>query len=426
MLDILIVELIELIARALHKADLLAVRCVSRYLREATSAVFATAWFTTITIDFTPRSLRRLTNIVQHNDLALAVRCLRVGNCNRPPIIRPLGFHEHDRQTRVLGEGHSWPHLENGCLDLASQLVNDFKALLARFSRCMEICVTDGLDEGSQNDDGARTQLRPVEACYIMFSLLGTHRELRIRSFVIHFDRGIAYDTAARLPPGLADLLAQASWPSHLQHLKIAWNLDDGLVSPTIDIVSTAMCAQSLELSFLRSPLSERTLQLLGQVPQLPALTKLRLGEIHGLTPNTFHGFIERFQGTLKSLRIDNVSPGTSYNTVLGILANQNLPALEDIAVTSSSRVYFCPLIQRQDVLKRCGGRFEFMLRWRRRKNRVSGVRYRGSGEGMRLALQALADNSSYQRSEGLPDVGISDMIDYAREGVGHVVEDLI
>lgn len=36
---------------------------------------------------------------------------------------------------------------ENGCLELASQVANGSKALLVRFSRCIETCLTDETNE---------------------------------------------------------------------------------------------------------------------------------------------------------------------------------------------------------------------------------------------------------------------------------------
>ncbi|OTA80647.1 hypothetical protein M434DRAFT_401665 [Hypoxylon sp. CO27-5] len=427
MLDLLSVELIELIAHSLDdRVELLALRLVCRHLCEATSVLFARDWFTTLTIDFTPRSLIRLTNITRYEYLTLAVRCLQIADCFRPPIVRPLGVHVHDRPARVLGEGLPWPRLENGNLDLTSRLVNDFMALIARFSLCTEICVTDGLDELPQDDDDTDTKLTPLDACYIMFSLLEKHGGFQIQSFTIRLDRSLHLGgNTAQLPQGLADLLVRTSWPSHLKQLNIAWELNHELVNRTMDLISTATCLQCLRLSFPGSPLSETMLQLLSQAPRIPALTELKLSSIQWLTPNTLSGSVARFQESLKSLHIDhlNLSEG-DFNTFFGLLADQNLPALESITVADCFRVFFCPLRVKADTLERCGGRFEFTLRHFRRKSRVSGVRYCGSGEGMRLTLQTLADNSSYRVGAGPSSPGL--MIEYVGDLVGHVVEKFI
>ncbi|KAI6081333.1 hypothetical protein F4821DRAFT_249519 [Hypoxylon rubiginosum] len=427
MLNLLSVKLIELIACALDdRVELLALRCVCRHLYQATSVIFTRAWFTTLTIDFTPRCLHRLSNITKHDDLTLAVRCLRVADCYRPPMIRPLGLHEHDRRTRVLGEGLLWPQTAGGFLDLTSQQVNQFTVLLARFSLCTEICVTDDLDESPHPDDRADTKLFPIEACYIMLNLLARYRDLHIQNFTISFDRALKSDKTTRMPPGLTDLLVLSSWPTHLHHLNITWKIYDDSVSASVvmDLMIMAKCAQSMKLSLPNSPVSEDIFQFISQAPQLPALTELTLSDIHWLTPDILSAVIARFQGSLKSLHIDHVTLSDGdFNTFFGLLAGQNLPVLESITVADCFRVFFCPLRLNQDALKQCGGKSEFTLRHFRHKHRVNGMRYRGSGDGMRLALQTLADNSCYQLGAGPPSPGLVDTGDYVGDRVGHIVE---
>ncbi|KAI1758789.1 hypothetical protein GGR53DRAFT_515914 [Hypoxylon sp. FL1150] len=422
MLNLLCVELVELIARALdNRYELLVLRLVCRHLRRATSVLFTKAWFTTLTIDFTPRCLHRLSNIAQRDDLALAVRCLRVADCYRSPRIRPSSFRMLNRETLVFGEGLLWPRTADGILDLTSQPVNHFTELLARFRLCTEIRVTDEIGHPNDRSD---TYLCPIDACYIMLNLLARHRDLYIQSFIIKFDRARDSKTT-QMPTGLADLLVLSSWASHLHRLSITWTTDTDPIaaSVTMDLIRMATCAQSLTLSLPHS-MNENIYKLVSQAPQLPALTKLTLGKFDWPPPDMFPNIIARFRGSLKRLHVEGAfrSPG-ALNSFFGLLAGQNLTALESITVADGFGTFFCPFQFNQDALQQCGVIFEFTLRFSCGGERVNGIRYRGSRGGIRHALQILADTSYYQEGAGPPIPALMGMEGYKGDGFGRVVK---
>lgn len=69
----------------------------------------------------------------------------------------------------------------------------------------------------------------------------------------------------------------------YLQHLNVTWSLDPERVSRTLELISPAMCAQSVLLDFPMSPLSDEILRQLSRAPQLPAqaaLTELKTSSI--------------------------------------------------------------------------------------------------------------------------------------------------
>jgi hypothetical protein len=144
MLQCLSAELVELIARGLDdRFDLLRLRLACRYLYHATYAVFVAAWSTTLTTDLTPGSLRRLSSIARRHDLALAVRCLRIGDCGLPHEERYVSIQARERQVANVVRRRWWPRFENGCLDLASKQVVEFMAIVNHFALCAEIRVGD-------------------------------------------------------------------------------------------------------------------------------------------------------------------------------------------------------------------------------------------------------------------------------------------
>jgi hypothetical protein len=434
MFDLLSVDLVELIARILEeRCDLLALRCVSRYLYHATHAPFVSAWFNTLTVDFTPRSLQRLANIARRDDLAPAVRCLRVGHCYRSLTVTPSGSIAEIRQARILGEDHSWPRLENGCLDLASQPAAEFMAVLSRFTRCVDICVTDDLSDAPEDsdeedsEDANATGLSPVDACYIMFSLLDRQKGLRVQGFTIDFyrDQGSWSKKKSQLPPDLVDFLAGSSWSSHLQHLDIRLEIEC-LTSTTMDLIVSAMSARSMKLSFPNWVGGEAFLGQLAEAAQVPALTELKLHNIRQVSSQTLARAIARFKGSIKSLYMDRVAMSCGeLGTLFGQLQSESLPALESVTVETLFKIFFCPLRQNRGLGEQCDGIFEFTQTSFRSKTRVTGVRYRGSGEGMQLVLQALADDSNYYsiRDAVMGRPGLPNTKDNSKNMIGQVVK---
>lgn len=84
MLNRLSTELVEMMAESLpDKSALLVLRRVCQRAYRATYRLFAIELFTTVTTDFTPRSLARPAYVSRNDDLAARIRCLCAGDCHR-------------------------------------------------------------------------------------------------------------------------------------------------------------------------------------------------------------------------------------------------------------------------------------------------------------------------------------------------------
>ena len=398
-------ELLERIAACLDDSvDLLTLRLVCRRLWSATDNLFASTWFRIVTVDFTPRSLLRLENIAHHEFLRESVRLIRVGSCKRPPAITPLGLHPPDYTTKAYGEGNSWSRTESGSLDLDAPFIRDIQDLLLRFTRCTEISVTDVL--GAPNGLDKTLGLSAVDALILMCSVLAHQEVTHIENFTIVFRRRLIYP---RLDPLLRTIINspsfQASWSS-IRYLRICWSIEEEIVDLTLDLIVRATSLRSLLLhsGLISSP--DPFLHRLAQSPSVPALTYIACTTLMGVTPNTLAGVILRSKDSLISIRLGivNIVPG-DWNVFFGLLEREEFPFLETIAVTRPHKAFFCPLRMRQ-----CGGQFEFLLNSYQNKTRVKGVRYTGPRPGMKLALKALANQSSYSlkgepQSPGYPDM---------------------
>lgn len=380
MLNRLSPELVELIAGELHWSDLLALRSVCRYLWRATYAQFTAARFATLDLDLTPRNLLRLTNIAQHGELASAVRCLRIST--RYLLKTPV----------ALGEGHSWPRLENGCLDLTRQPAKDFRNSLIRFTRCTEVRVVQGLFPlDGKPDDVTGIKFTLQDAWYIMLSLLGKDEGLLIREFVADFALSPLSTRETRLPPSLVDGLAQTSWSSHLQHLDISWVITEEIANVLAGLVIAAVHVRSIVLHLQPCGSESASAQAaffeqLVQAPQLPPqLNKLKLTYIlDGVAPETLSRVIARFQGSIKSLLLGmRHYSAEDFHTFRVLLAKQNLHLLEWVGLYGDFGGVTLTHLPEQ-----CRGKFE----WRVDPGLAIWTEYTGSGEEMRLALQTFAD----------------------------------
>ncbi|KAK8076677.1 hypothetical protein PG994_003949 [Apiospora phragmitis] len=191
-----------------------------------------------------------------------------------------------------------------------------------------------------------------------------------------------------------------------------------------IPLITSAVQLKSLTLRHPGYSDVDAFFTQLACAPQLPALSELKFAGCNRVAPATLLRFIARFQATLESLWIENVTVAEGkIGDVLNQLATLDLPALRCVTVADCFRVFFCPLIFKQPVMEQCGDGFEFTLRSSRRKSRVNGVRYRGHGDDIRLALSALGD-SSYKLQSGGSEPDTPDMYFPAGMQTGRVVRE--
>ena len=421
MLDTLITELVEHIIRFLDdKHDLFSVRLVCRQLHQKSLGTFATTWFHTVESDLSPLSLRRLENIARHEQLRVFVQKLRIGNCGKAP------------QERPLGQGGHWARTNSGCLDSSSPIAVALRDwLVTRLIHCREFEVTDSCGQFPEKD-GTDTSLSPTDAAQLLLAIWAGGC-LPLRSFRIHLIRcGIMNPSQMSLetlnPGPFRESLA-----SHLQDLELSWGLtQDVCFEAAFDLVSTAKHLKTLHLNWHISKAAQQFLSRLSEAPIVPALTNLKLGALNVISQTTLSNMLFRFQGSLTSLHFSHVhlASGT-WSAVFKHLRQDGFSHLECITASSCfedpkrGRVLFCPLRGRSNMAQKCDGTLEFMAVGYLGKNRVQGVRYRGTGIGMQLALEALEESNYILYRNGPPSPGCPDEKP-GREGLGNMVMNFI
>ncbi|KAK8036542.1 hypothetical protein PG991_001679 [Apiospora marii] len=440
MLNNLSAELVVLIFNLLDDSSFLAFRGVSRRLCRASYDLFARRWFALVTTDFTPRSLRRLCHIARNPEIASRVRCLQIARWDRfsnPPkssLDLPDDDDDDDDDDEPDGIRELWPRCESGCLDLHSRQASGLRDVLLRFARCTAICIIDGADEERWSEPPPdRLQLNPVDMFWFMLSLLKQDGGLQVQRFDVQFETG-PVENANGWPssPELSQLLNRSSWASHLRQLSISWDFRGCLVNIVLPLITTAAHLESLTLHHCSVNGDVKAfLTGLADAPQLPALSRLKLAGGKQVSPTVLPAFIARFQPTLEELWIQNVAVvGGTVGDVLRRLAACDWPALRRITVNACYRVYFCPRLlfrHHQGVERSGGGGFEVTLFSHRWKSRVKGVRYRGHGDDMRLALSALGE-SAYTVYPQNPEPDTPSMDSYSSAGnqTWRVVRDLV
>ncbi|KAK7959373.1 uncharacterized protein PG986_004227 [Apiospora aurea] len=378
MLNRLSVELIELIAISLpDKQSRLALQCVCRVAYSGTYHLFASDWFTTITTDFTPRSLERLTHIAGREELVSRVRCLRAGDCHRSPEKRtaPRTAAAVTRlRDAVPGRGAFVP--EDGRLDLDASPAKAFRAVLLRFSACTEIHVTDELESRLfWNGVGADT-INAFYMCYMMLSLLAQVKEKEeTEGFWIENSTTVF----ARCPFG--DV---GNWP----------------VGPRGQpIISSAKNLQSLALEHPSYSGSDIFFKQLARAAHLPSgLKDLTHRGLYRVSPEIIPKVLFRVRESLQSLSIrkSSVTSGTT-NRFLRQLVTGGFPKLESV-ILDDLNVPFHPLLHNRQFTVHCRDGVELVVEgitaWRASVvGQVRSIRYRGSGKGMQVALERLGDH---------------------------------
>ncbi|KAK8039555.1 hypothetical protein PG993_007966 [Apiospora rasikravindrae] len=403
-MDQLSVELVELIYKQLDDPTSLAFRAVSRRLYRATFDSFTQRWFATLRTDFTLDSLSRLSCISQDRDLASRVRCLRIdrheGRLTPVWLTWPLS----NGEAKIFDQPCA--RRESGPLDLDSPQAKTMREMLLRFAHCNEICVTDGFRSRFW-DQPPPGELSPIDICWLMLSLLGGDGGLQIERFELDFERNPIEKTDSwPSGPELCTCLSQSSWATHLRQLSISLEFKESLLEVMIPLVTTAAQLKSLTLCHWGYSEVDAFFSRISCAPQVPALSELRLAGCNQASPAVLPRFIARFQTTLESLYIRSVSvAGGTIGGVLGHLANLDWPALTCITVPGCYREFFCRFLFNKQAMDQCGDGFEFTLRNFREKTRVDGVRYRGYGDDIKVALSAFGGSYKMPGKDPGPEI---------------------
>ncbi|KAH7040624.1 uncharacterized protein B0I36DRAFT_311124 [Microdochium trichocladiopsis] len=411
MLEHLSIELVELIASFLDDSSLIAFRFVSRRSCRATYHLFVKRWLTTLTTDFTPQSLRRLSHISRNHDMASRVRCLRIAKCYR----RGLGSGPHVPDDEADSFEEQFPRSWSGHIDLDSPQAARLRNMLLRFSNCSEFCLTDE-DEDRLWSEASPGRLNPIDICWLLLSLFSGDgnggKRLEVRRFEVQLDKGPVEEVHGWSPSSEhvhRSLLGRSSWAQTLQQLSMSWQFGHSLFNEVLlPSISSAANLKSLTLSHPRPDDIHAFFTGLACAPpgQSPALSELKLVDCALDSPAAFISAIARVQTTIESIWIERavLAQDGGIRDVLELLATTTtleLPALRCITVADCYRVFFCPLLSDQRAREQCGGDglFQFTLGASRNRIRVNGVRYCRSGGGgggggvggdMGLALSAL------------------------------------
>lgn len=419
MLDALTTELVEHIVGFLdNRSDLLSVRLVCRQLYLKSFTTFATAWFHTVVSDLTPQSLRRLETIAHHEKIRVFVQKLRIDYCGKS-------------YQGPLGRGNDWPRNESGCLDPSSSIARTLHDWLAtRLVRCREFEVADGCGRLPEKDS-TDTSLSPTDAVQLLFFAIAAGDGLPVRSFRVHLDRCTPMNPSQLSPGTLNSRPFRSLWASHLQDLELSWVLEqDGWFEAVLDLIITATHLKTLRLRWpaCGTTDTQQFIHRLAEAPTVPALTDLKLG-LYGISHATLSNLLLRFKGSLTSLYIrhSHLASGT-WGAVFRHLRQNDFSHLECITSFGCKEdprpgyVFFCPLRQKPIMVQNCGGTFEFTTAFYGSRVRVTGVRYRGTGMGMRLALQALEESNYAVYKNGPPSPGCPDQRTGISECLGSLV----
>jgi hypothetical protein len=179
------------------------------------------------------------------------------------------------------------------------------------------------------------------------------------------------------------------------------------LLHRALDLIVRAPNLQGLSLNWHHSRATEHFFREMAEAETLPQITHLKLKALGKMTLRTLSDFLLRFQGSLAYPELSHIYLGSgsgSWGSVFGDLRHGGFSRLECITNWDSfedsgwNPVFFCPLRKTPKVHDYSN--FQFMERSFRGQRRVFGVRYKGKGKGMGLALKAL-EKSAYASVAG-------------------------
>lgn len=424
MLATLSTELVEHISAFLDGPHLSSLRLVCRSLRAKTTAVFGRAWLGLVETDLSEKSLRRLEAIAGHDVFRHSTCTLR--------IVRVSG--DDDKYTCVYGpldEGYWNPPRPPSPRDFSSvAVVWNFQDMLRRLANCnaFEVCDQAGC---FPDGNGVAVGLAPTNVLYLVLSAMATDSR-PVQTLRISFPRPDGYRLAEQLP---SIAIHSDVFPS-LQDLRISWTIGDEVIELALSLITAAPRLKRLSLGFETYGDGGRFWRRLAAVPTLPPIADLRLGSAHDVPYTALVSVILRLQGSLRSLHIGHLGlHDGDWDSLFGDMSRHDFPCLERVALcflrapqppglSHQGDVYFCPLRLKQKALEKCGGCWEFALRPQRKKMRIGAVRFTGPRTGIRLALEALADDSHYLICRGTrsPSPGLPNMKNFTGDGVGRVV----
>ena len=310
------VEILRLLMNNLEPTNLFALRLVCRELSRKTLHDFVRTYFAIVRTDLTPKSLQRLHDISESENLAQYVKDLRITHFDG-----------------ALGHGFQWPRHPLGHLAhplIGADLLRDI--LVNKLVQCSSFCI-DGYDEVRQREE--MDFLTPGDAVGIIFSLIAD-TSLAIRSFKIESMMGSTgrLDTKRLLTASCRQPQFIASW-AHLEALILNNRITCDQYDWVLDLISNAPRLRELSLRFY----SEYPNRTSGFTERLNSAHHFRWLQAFSLesavvTAETIVEFLLQSHNTLRALflRCVAIKGGGTWATVLKLMKG-NLPCLASLLV---------------------------------------------------------------------------------------------
>lgn len=375
-LPTLATELVELIACWLGHTDLCSLRLVCKNLRQKSICLFG-AYFTTIRTDLSQKSLQKLQEISENDNLRLYVQKLLIKE-NKP---------------EELGQGFQWHRHSSGYLEAPMPGFEKLQYLLAHnLPNCRSFHIggpgcgpKDWFDAFTPNDVIALI-LRMIPSLSIE-----APNSLPVKSFIVDcaFSNVVVIPRRASTSDAKRLQMWQYRQPSfreawaHIQELVLHQRLGPETLDWGIDLILDATSLRKLSVNVGYSQ-SRPFLERLCQVTSLNSLESFKLAEAY-TSVEILSRLIERWHDTLRVLSLSKLrlQRCTDWPIVLGRLKYQ-APFLHSVSICdlTSSNIEDNPIISFPSlvidpVVPESGGR-KFTLTKNRLWQEILGVAYKG------------------------------------------------
>ena len=392
-LPTLAMEIIELISTFVEPADLRSLRLVCRELNNKTLHYFGLASFAIVQTDLSRKSLQRLQNISDFENLAVHVQCLHIKHTD----------------NGKLGQGFDWRRHQGDLvanqLDGAN-LLRD--VLVKRLLKCRSFQI-DSYDEYQPRQE--TDSLIPSDAVGLVLSIIA-EADLALRSFTVESSHdGIGRLDTKRLQMALSHTPQFIAAWSHVEELVLNYATTSDQHDWMLHLISSAPRLWKLSLGF------EGTSSLfMGRLSSSHSLNRLEDLSLRSarMTVENISTLLFHNRETLHSLsfRRITIKYGGKWATVLENMKGQ-LPCLKNLLLfwlkeqTADQRVIFSkmtrhPVVPGSEDRRPGDDRLRYdshllesveepiRLRYWGGGRRVVGIEYRGTGIGN--VLTALAD----------------------------------
>jgi hypothetical protein len=170
----------------------------------------------------------------------------------------------------------------------------------------------------------------------------------------------------------------------------------DTILEFALDLIVAAKSLRTLCVNWHSSSAAETFFEKLGQMEGLPRISDLRIDKQRHISQNTLLAVLSRLGDSLKSLSFWWIELDIGqWKSLLAELPSK-VPLLEQVVILEcfedlapAQQVLFCPLLRSPRVEDY--SEFEFVKFRFKRKERATGVRYRG--KGMTFALSYIHDS---------------------------------